>query len=144
MNFSGALDGCFSVISGPKCSYVNKESTENAFWCILVFTDSERMCDGGGANMKVVLKNNLVVCLKASGINRSQLARRLHVSRAYVTRVLQGKSCPSLKVALDLCQSFNRPVEDFFELVKDTTTTQPLSRPPSAASGNPPLNQPRP
>lgn len=66
--------------------------------------------------MSVVLKNRLAECLRERRIKRSQLARRLRMSRAYVTRLMQGKIAPSLAVALRIARYFGRPVEEIFEL----------------------------
>lgn len=80
------------------------------------------------------LNNRLAECRAAKGINKSQLAMRLDMSRAYVTRLERGDIQPSLETALRIARYFRRPVEEIFRLVEDSQ--QPISRSPSAASGN--------
>jgi putative transcriptional regulator len=99
--------------------------------------------------MKSGLNNWLAECRAAKGINKSQLAIRLHKSRAYVTRLERGDISPSLEVALGLARYFGRPVEEIFELREpgnvsphglNETAAKPISRPPSVAPGKPTIN----
>ena len=89
------------------------------------------------------LKNRLAECRAAKGINKSQLALRLKMSRAYVTRLERGDINPSAEVMLRIARYFRQPVEEIFELVDGTgqaTASLPeqnaISRPCSAADRN--------
>lgn len=53
------------------------------------------------------------------GISKAALARRLGVSRSYVTRLEQGKVLPSLPLALRIAQYFGCRVEELFFLDGD-------------------------
>ena len=85
--------------------------------------------------MECTLKNRLAECLVAKNIKKSQLAYRFGLSRAHVTRLVNGGVQPSIGLALRLAKYFGRPVESIFQLGDET-----ISRPVSAASGN---SQPR-
>ena len=49
------------------------------------------------------------------GISKAALARRIRVSRSYVTKLEQGKAVPSLPVALQLAEYFGCTVEELFQ-----------------------------
>ena len=66
--------------------------------------------------MRVRLNNKLADCLAERNIRQAQLARRLHMSPAYVSRVLSNDLQPSLGVALRIARYFNKPVESIFQL----------------------------
>ena len=70
-------------------------------------------------NMRCLLTNRLAECLTAKGIKKSQLAFRLKMSRAYVTRLVRGDIQPSIQVALRLARYFGRSVEEIFQLVEE-------------------------
>ncbi len=53
------------------------------------------------------------------GISRAQLAYRLEIDRAAVTRWEQGKIIPSLSMALKMAELFNCSVEELFQLSPD-------------------------
>ena len=55
------------------------------------------------------------------GISKATLARRIRVNRSYVTKLEQGKSVPSLQVALLLAEYFGCTVDQLFELQDETT-----------------------
>jgi len=80
------------------------------------------------------LENKLAECRAAKGINKSQLALRLHKSRAYVTRLERGDLHPSFETAVRIARYFKRPVEEIFQLVEADPKT--LSRPRPAADRN--------
>lgn len=61
----------------------------------------------------------------ARGINRAALARRMGVSRSYVTKIEQGKSLPTLALALRLSRYFGCTVNDLFE-VREGSMTEKL------------------
>ncbi len=52
----------------------------------------------------------------ARGINRAALARRMGVSRSYITKIEQGKNLPTLALALRLSRYFGCTVNDLFEV----------------------------
>lgn len=54
------------------------------------------------------------------GISKAALARRLGISRSYVTRLEQGKVLPSLALTLRIAQYFGCRVEELFSLQGDT------------------------
>ena len=56
-----------------------------------------------------------------SGIKKADLARRLGVSRSYITRLEQGTTHPSLELALRLARYFGCPVEELFQLSTEPT-----------------------
>jgi len=60
--------------------------------------------------------NQLAECLAAKEMKKSQLAHRLHMSRAYVTRLVNGDIRPSLEAAIRIARFFRKPVEDIFQL----------------------------
>jgi len=80
------------------------------------------------------LENKLAECRAAKGINKSQLAHRLGMSRAYVTRLERGDLHPSLEAAVRIARYFKRPVEEIFQLVENDPKT--LFRPRPAAARN--------
>jgi putative transcriptional regulator len=88
--------------------------------------------------MRFKLKNRLSECLLAKKINKSQFARRLEKSRAYVTRLMSGSIGPSLEMAFRIARYFGRPVEEIFQLAEDTKVRAgTISRPPSAEAEKP-------
>jgi DNA-binding XRE family transcriptional regulator len=65
-----------------------------------------------------VLKNRLAECLAAKGMKKSQLAYRLKMSRAYVTRLVRGDSGASLETAIRIARIVGKPVEEIFQIVE--------------------------
>jgi putative transcriptional regulator len=49
------------------------------------------------------------------GISKAQLARKVQVSRSYITKLERGACEPSLQVAFRLAAYFRCPVEALFE-----------------------------
>ncbi|HEY3853729.1 MAG TPA: helix-turn-helix transcriptional regulator [Verrucomicrobiae bacterium] len=91
--------------------------------------------------MSSTLQNRLAECLAAKGIRKSQLAYRLKMTRAYVTRLERGDIRPSFETAIRIARYFDKPVEEIFQLIEqdgESAKVNPLvksiSRPPSAAS----------
>lgn len=80
------------------------------------------------------INNKLAECRAAKGINKSQLAIRLDMSRAYVTRLERGDIRPSIETAMRIARYFKKPVEDIFQLVEEDPQT--ISRPCPAADRN--------
>jgi putative transcriptional regulator len=66
--------------------------------------------------MSFKLKNKLADCLAERKIRQSQLARRLNMSPAYVSRLLNGHIAPSIETALRIARYFGKPVESIFQL----------------------------
>jgi putative transcriptional regulator len=75
--------------------------------------------------MSCLLKNRLAECRAAKGINKSQLAIRLKMSRAYVTRLERGDIQPSFESALRIAHYFGKPVEQIFQLVEEAVMASP-------------------
>lgn len=75
-------------------------------------------------NMSCGLKNQLAECLAARKMKKSQLAYRLHMSRAYVTRLVRGEIRPSLEAALRIAKDFGKPVEEIFHIEEGDATIQ--------------------
>ena len=64
------------------------------------------------------LTNRLAECRAARGIKKYQLAFRLKMSRAYVTRLERGDIRPSFETAIRIARIFGKPVEEIFQLVE--------------------------
>jgi len=69
--------------------------------------------------MICLLKNRLAECRAAKGIKKSQLAFRLKMTRAYVTRLERGDIRPSFETAVRIARIFGKPVEEVFQLVEE-------------------------
>jgi len=54
-----------------------------------------------------------------SGITKAALARRLGVSRSYITKLEQGIAQPSLELALRIAGYFGCSVEEIFQLATE-------------------------
>jgi len=72
--------------------------------------------------MRYLLRNRIAECRTAKGMNKSQLAFRLKMCRASVTRLERGDIRPSIETALRLAALFKKPVGEIFQ-------------PPSASAG---------
>ncbi len=66
--------------------------------------------------MRCTLKNQLTECLDERGVKKSELAHRLRMSRAYVTRLVKGEIHPSLAMAIRIARYFRKPIEEVFQL----------------------------
>lgn len=93
--------------------------------------------------MEYRLTNRVAECRIAKGINKSQLAFRLKMSRAYVTRLERGDIHPSAVAMLRIADYFGKPVKEIFQLVIVDGSSEPakpglqtISRPCSAADRN--------
>ena len=73
--------------------------------------------------MNFTLKNQLAERLAARGLRQSQLAFRLDMSRAYVSRLCSGQIQPSVVAALRIAKDFKMPVDQIFQLVEEDTQT---------------------
>ncbi|WP_199614708.1 helix-turn-helix transcriptional regulator [Paenibacillus alkalitolerans] len=60
-----------------------------------------------------MIKNNLQFLIESNGLNVSQVAKDLKVSRSTIYRVLDGKP-PSAELMLKLSDYFKKPVNDIF------------------------------
>lgn len=87
-----------------------------------MFTDCERAAIVAHNSMSSKLTNQLAECRAAKGINKSQLAFRLRMSRGYVTRLENGEIQPSIEVALRIARYFGKPVEQVFQLSEGETS----------------------
>ena len=56
---------------------------------------------------------------KESGITKADLARRIGVSRSYITRLEAGELTPSLERAFDLARYLDCQIEDLFLYSKE-------------------------
>jgi putative transcriptional regulator len=88
--------------------------------------------------MRCLLKNQLAECLAERGIKKSQLAFRLKMTRAYVTRLERGDIRPSFETAIRIARIFGKPVEEIFQLVAEDggpAALHPISRRASVRAG---------
>jgi putative transcriptional regulator len=69
--------------------------------------------------MNCTLKNRVAEYRAARGIKNWQLARRLGMSRSYVTRIEHEEIQPSLKSALRIARCLGKPVEEIFQLTEN-------------------------
>jgi transcriptional regulator with XRE-family HTH domain len=65
------------------------------------------------------------------GVSQAHLARRVGVSRSYVTKLEKGDAQPSGDLMLRIAAYFKQPVESFFQLIdgsrsKDLITWSPV------------------
>jgi putative transcriptional regulator len=74
--------------------------------------------------MRCKVTNQLAECLAAKEMKKSQLAHRLRMSRAYVTRLVDGDIRPSLEAAIRIARFFRKPVEDIFQLEESAAAAQ--------------------
>jgi DNA-binding XRE family transcriptional regulator len=84
------------------------------------------------------LHNRLAECLAAKKMNQSWLAGRLHMSRAYVSRLARGEVKPSIAVAIRIGRCLGKPVEDIFQLIEDDAKQFPRVSPPMSGESNKP------
>ena len=68
--------------------------------------------------MRCTLNNRLAECLAAKGMKKSQLAFRLKMTRAYVTRLERGDVHPGIEAAIRIARILGKPVEEIFQLVE--------------------------
>ena len=66
-----------------------------------------------------MVTNTITECRVARKISKAHLARRIHRSRAYVTRVEQGRLRPGAEAMLRIARYFGKPVEEIFQLVEE-------------------------
>ena len=66
--------------------------------------------------MRYLLRNRLAEHRTAKGMKKSQLAFRLKMSRAFVTRLERGDIRPRLETAIRIARIFGQPVEEIFQL----------------------------
>jgi putative transcriptional regulator len=79
-----------------------------------------------------LLKNRLVECLEAKKLNQSWLARRLGMSRAYVSRLASGKIQPSMTVAFRIARCLGKPIEEIFQLADENKSSDSKNNFPTA------------
>jgi len=69
------------------------------------------------------------------GISKAHLARRMEVSRSFITKLEKGHSQLSAELMLKLARYFKRPVEDVFELAEASSSAAiPCRQFPEASS----------
>jgi putative transcriptional regulator len=64
---------------------------------------------------RIMFKNNVTALREQKGVCKAHLARRVGVSRSYVTRLEQGRLQPSGKVMFRLAAYFKCDVQDVFQ-----------------------------
>ncbi len=73
--------------------------------------------------MEVEMFRNKLVELRENrgkrGVSQAHLARRIGISRAYMSRIEKGKQVPSPKIMFCLAQYFECPIEDIFTYMPD-------------------------
>jgi putative transcriptional regulator len=67
-----------------------------------------------------MLNNKVTLWRQQKGVSKAHLARRIGVSRSYVTRLEQGNLQPSAGVLFRIAGYFKCRVEDIFEHVPDS------------------------
>ncbi|KEI08531.1 helix-turn-helix transcriptional regulator [Clostridium novyi] len=65
-------------------------------------------------NDSLILKNRLKVARAEIGMNQTQLAELIGVSRQTISSIETGKFNPSAKLALILCIALNKKFEELF------------------------------
>ncbi len=73
--------------------------------------------------------NRVTQAREERGISKAHLARRLKVSRAYVTRLEQNRLRPSADVMLRLVEYFKKPVGELFQRVEGPANRDSDARP---------------
>ena len=81
--------------------------------------------------MKFTLNNQLAARLAEKRIKQWQLAKRLKMSRAYVSRLCSGQIQPSVVAALRIASCLEMPVDMIFQLVAEDP--KPIFHPCPAA-----------
>ncbi|QFQ75785.1 helix-turn-helix transcriptional regulator [Liquorilactobacillus mali] len=62
----------------------------------------------------IILKNRLKVARAEKGLNQSQLAKLVGVSRQTISNIETGEFVPSAKLALLLCVALDEQFEELF------------------------------
>lgn len=62
----------------------------------------------------IILKNRLKVARAEKGLNQSQLAKLVGVSRQTISNIETGEFVPSAKLALLLCVALDKQFEELF------------------------------
>lgn len=62
----------------------------------------------------IILKNRLKVARADKGLNQSQLAKLVGVSRQTISNIETGEFVPSAKLALLLCVALDKQFEELF------------------------------
>jgi len=79
-----------------------------------------------------MVKNKVTIWREQKGISKAALARRIGVSRSYVTRLEQGDIGPSADVMFRIARYFKCGIDDVFQWVEteDKTERNPPGAPP--------------
>lgn len=64
--------------------------------------------------MKIMMKTNLPELRRKSGITQGELANKVGVRRETIVRMEKGLYVPSLKLAMDIADVFEKTVYDIF------------------------------
>ncbi|HEM5985560.1 TPA: helix-turn-helix transcriptional regulator [Streptococcus suis] len=68
--------------------------------------------------MEYVLKNRLKELRARDGLNQTELAKLVEVSRQTISLIERGEYTPSVVIAMRIAQIFNENVENVFQLVE--------------------------
>ena len=60
------------------------------------------------------MKNRIRDIRERSGLSQTALARRLQISRSYLNRIENGKSNPSITMAVRIAKALNVTLNDIF------------------------------
>ncbi len=60
------------------------------------------------------MKNRIRDIRERSGLSQAALARRLQISRSYLNRIENGKSNPSITMAVRIAKALNVTLNDIF------------------------------
>lgn len=59
-----------------------------------------------------IFADNLRGLIDENGISQNQLAREMNVSRSVISRYVNGRTLPSIKVIINLCQCLGCDLDD--------------------------------
>jgi transcriptional regulator with XRE-family HTH domain len=102
-----------------------------------------------------MIENFVTKWREAKGVSKAHLARRVGVSRSYMTKLEQDNMQPSGEMMFRIAEYLEQPLEvvfqhkqankghQFFSGHKCCLTDKHFSRPPSVASGNKQQKTPR-
>ena len=71
----------------------------------------------------IVIKQKVKQCRIERGISKAHLARRVGVTRSYITRLENEELQPSGPAMLRFARYFGRPVEEIFQLPEEAIKT---------------------
>lgn len=60
------------------------------------------------------MNNKISVLRKSKGLTQTELAKKIGISRQYLRDIEIGKSVPSVSIAKDFSDFFNKSIDDIF------------------------------